>query len=65
MADQNPIFGRLSRASALALFELALIARHDGEDVKRFYLDSLPLWERLDAELLAPHPETTDHAHPS
>ncbi len=56
MADQSSIFGALSRASALALWELALIARHDGEDVKRFYLDWLPIWESLDRELL--HPTT-------
>ena len=64
MADQNPIFGRLSRASALCLWEVALCAHHDGEDAKRFYLDWLPIWERLDRELLTPHSETPDHAHP-
>ena len=59
MAD---IFDRLSRASALALFEIALLARKDPDDMRQFFNDSVNIWEQLDAELLAPHPRDPDHA---
>jgi hypothetical protein len=58
----NWIHGHISRGAADALFQLALMARTDPEEIKRFLFDSVPLWEALDRETLHPPTETPEHA---
>lgn len=57
----GPLAG-ISRGAADALFQIALIARQDGDDVREFLFDSAAIWRELDRECLHPS-EITDHAH--
>ena len=58
----NWIYSHVSRGAADALFRLALLARTDAEEIKRFLFDSVAIWEALDRECL--HPTEAPHAHP-
>ena len=58
----NWIYNHVSRGAADALFRLALLARTDAEEIKRFLFDSVAIWEALDRECL--HPTEAPHAHP-
>ena len=57
----NWIYNHVSRGAADALFRLALLARTDAEEIKRFLFDSVAIWEALDRECLHPT-EAPDHA---
>ena len=59
--DSDWIYNHISRGAADALFQLALLARTDADDIRQFLFDNVRVWEDLDRECL--HPTEAHHAN--
>ena len=59
----NPFQDRISRGAADFLFQVALLARRNPDDIRQFLFDGVAIWESLDRELIHPTTEAP-HAHP-